>query len=229
MTPSGPGFDSYIPAPFGFSDQPCKHAVLFYFRENFLTRTLCDFVVSSLQAGGAVVILAARRHRCALAERVGEREMDIAKLKSEGRYVEIDGDEILSACMTGRTIDVAKLELLIGQTVVASAQVAQAADSQLMVFGELVALLWARRDFENLRLVEQFWDDLGARIPFLLLCGYPIGEFVEAGSEESYLKICAMHSTVIPPEAYPTAEVEERIMRATLRSYKASSAMPMHG
>jgi hypothetical protein len=42
------------------------------------------------------------------------------------------------------------------------------------------------------------------------MCGYPIKEFVDAGTEETFLQICAMHSTVIPPEAYPTPEVEKR-------------------
>jgi hypothetical protein len=48
--------------------------------------------------------------------------------------------------------------------------------------------------------------------------------FAEFGAEAAFLQICAEHATVSPPEAYATAESEERILRATARFYGETSS-----
>jgi hypothetical protein len=83
-----------------------------------------------------------------------------------------------------------------------------------IVFGELVSLLWEKRDCEALLALEKVRENLAQENSFTLFCGYSIKEFSEAGSEDVFLKICAAHTTVIPPDQYPTDESERRILEA---------------
>ncbi len=227
MTPSGPSSHSAsgsaVPAaPFGFDCQPFDHAAFFYLDERFLVRTLCDLAITSLQNGGAAVIMATDAHRRALARRLTECGADLPALRIQSRYAEVDVDEVLSGCMEGPKLNLHKLGLLLGGAIAAARQEPNSKTAPLLVFGEIVALLWARRDFENLRALEGLGDQLGFAVS--TVCGYPIREFAEPGTEEAYLQICAMHSTVIPPDAYPTGETERRILEATARSYARAAA-----
>jgi hypothetical protein len=168
--------------------------------------------------------MATGAHRCALARRLAECGADLPALRIQSRYAEIDVDEVLSGCMEGPRLNLDKLGLLLGGALAAARQEPNSKTAPIFVFGEIVALLWARRDFENLRALEQLGDQLGFAVS--TVCGYPIQEFAEPGTEEAYLQICAMHSTVIPPDAYPTGETERRILEATARCYARAAAKP---
>lgn len=222
MTPDEPSFPSggrpATPAtPFGFDRHPFDHAAFFYLDDEFLLRTLCDFAVTSLQSGGAAVIMATDAHQRALARLLAGFGADLPALRTQSRYAEMDVDDVLFRCMEGPKLNLHSLGLLLGGAITAARQQPNSNTAPLFVFGEIVALLWARRDFANLSALEQLGDKLGPGVS--TVCGYPIREFVEPGTEEEYVQICAMHSTVIPPDAYPTSETERRILEATARSY----------
>jgi len=222
MTPTGPSFSaarrSAAPAaPFKFDCYPFDHAAFFYLDEEFFLRTLCAMAVTSLQMGGAAVIMATGAHRRDLARRLAGFGADLRALRIRKRYAELEVDEVLASCMEGSTLHLNKLGSLLGAAIAAARQEPNSKTAPLFVFGEIVALLWTRRDFKNLRALEQLGDKLGDAVS--TVCGYPIREFVEPGTEKAYLQICAMHSTVIPPDAYPTDETERRILAATARSY----------
>lgn len=161
--------------------------------------------------------MAAGPHRRALARRLAACGADLPSLRMQGRYAEIDVDEVLSNWMQGPKLDLARLGLLLSGAIALARQQPNSESAPILVFGELVAILWARRELENLRALEQLGDKLGSTVS--TVCGYPIQEFSEPGTEEAYLQICAMHSTVIPPDAYPAEEIERRILEATARSY----------
>ena len=229
MSPCGRASDSAGHAagaavPFGFDRQPFDHAALFYLNDEFLVGTLCNLAIFSLQSGGAAVIMATGAHRRAVVRGLARRGADLPSLRLQSRYAEIDVEEVLSTCMEGFKLNLHKLGLLLSGAIAAARQEPNSKTAPLLVFGELVALLWARRDFENLCALEQLGDQLGFAVS--TVCGYPIREFAEPGTEETYLRICAMHSTVIPPDAYPTGETERRILEATARSYARGAAKP---
>ncbi len=223
MRHTGPSSDS-VPgtarraAPFGFDHQPFDHAAFFYLDEQFFLRTLGDLAIAVLQKGGAAVIMATGAHQWALARRLTECGVDLPSLRLENRYAEIDVNEVLFQCMEGLTLNLNKLGLLLTGRIAAARQEPNSKTAQLFVFGELVAILWAKRDLRNLLAMEQLGDKLGSAVS--TACGYPIREFAEPGTEEAYLQICAAHSTVIPPDAYPTDETERRVLEATARALR---------
>lgn len=199
--------------PFGLDSQ--FHAALFYSNKDFLLQILCDFFLVSLKAGHGALIVATEAHRELIAQALGRCGINISRLKSEGIYLEIDSEKTLSDCTAGGTVNTARMNQTIGRALATNQATAPA--SCVMVFAEMVALLWQRRDIDNLLVVEKFWGTLTTHSSFSLLCGYPIREFVETGTEDAFVKICAQHSIVIPPDEYPSPEAEKRILRATAR------------
>jgi len=166
--------------------------------------------------------MATGARRRALRLRLADCGVEVPVLKTQSRYAEMDVDEVLSRCMDGSKLNLGSLGSLLGGAIAAARQEPNSNTAPLFVFGEIVAYLWAKRDFVNLHTLEQLGDKLGLGVS--TVCGYPIREFVEPGTEEAYLRICAMHSTVIPPDAYPTDETERRILKATARSYARAAA-----
>jgi hypothetical protein len=182
--------------------------------EEFLSRTLHDFFLATLRAGGAAVTLASSPHREAMVRLLERDGIDVASLRKAGLYTELDVGEVRSYCEVGHAIGSARLDQVVGEAVAAAAQTVRPPTARLMIYGELVAELWSRRNFVDLCTVERWWNQLATRLPFTLVCGYPIREFAEAGTEARLLEIYAMHSTVIPPDSYPTFEMEKRILDA---------------
>lgn len=209
--------------PFGCDHRLYLHAVQFYLSENFLLGILCDFIVGALRGGDGVVIIATRAHHDGLVKRLRLRGLDPADLQRRGRYVEMDALETLAEFMVRGVPEFERFSEIVGRAITGAKDASEAADPRVMVFGELVALLSARQQPEFALMVEQFWGRLANTGPFSLLCGYPIQEFDADGTEDSFLRVCAQHTTVSPPEAYASAESEERILRATARAYADAS------
>jgi len=210
--------------PFGCDHRLYPHVVQFYLSDNFLLNIVCNFIVSACKTRDGIVLVATKSHLDGILERLVLRGIDVAPLKLKGSYVEMDAEETLPALMVDGVPDFARFDRLISGALTAAKAASDAKDSRLMVFGELVALLFARKQLEAALAVEKFWSILESRYSFSLLCGYPIREFAEPGTEESFLRICAQHATISCPEAYATAESEQRILRVTARSYAEASA-----
>lgn len=200
--------------PFGFDKSPCDHAVLFYLDENFLIRVLCDFVAASLHSGQSAVILATVSHHRSIAHELASRGFDLPPLIKTQRYTELDAEKVLSVCLVSGQPDIARLDRIISEALT----LASAETCRIMVYGELVALLWAQRNLAGVLAVEEFWNRLAKRFSFTLLCGYPIREFDRKGTEDSYLKICGTHTTIIPPDAYPSPQSEKRLTNSAALS-----------
>ena len=74
-------------------------------------------------------------------------------------------------------------------------------------------MLWAQGKAEAAIRLEQLWNDLGKTRVFSLHCAYPIASFGHEQDTETFLKICAEHSGVIPSESYTELISEEERLR----------------
>jgi hypothetical protein len=196
-----------------------RHAVQFYLNEEFLLSILCDFTLSALRADDGVVIAVTDAHYRALVQRLGKLGIDVTDLQRQGRFVAMDADEILAHLMEKGRADFSRFQELVGGAIAKVKSASPGHDPHVMVFAEVLALLWARQEVGAMLEVEQFWRILARRLSFSYLGCYSIERFAVPGAEDHFLRICARHSTVIPPDAYPTAEAEKRILEATSRAY----------
>ncbi len=86
--------------------------------------------------------------------------------------------------------------------------------SPVAIFGEMVALLWADGNTKAVLRLEQLWNELAKNHNFSLRCAYALGSFNHTAHAESFAKICAEHSFVIPGEDYALLGGEEHRLRS---------------
>jgi signal transduction histidine kinase len=178
------------------------HAVQFYETDAALLDELDEHIGSALEAGDAAVVVATEAHRLALDEHLRARGLDMATVATEGRYLTLDAGETLARCVPNGWPDVGGFFEIIGDALNRATAAATGKHPHVAVFGELVALLAARGQYEAAICLEELWNDLANKFAFSLHCGYPIGSFDRAKNGDPIARICAAHTRVMPGESY---------------------------
>jgi len=184
-----------------FSGQE-THIVQLYSDDSLFLDVLCRFIGGAVAVGDAGVVIATKAHRDGLALRLKERGLDTAKAISQGRYVPVDAEELLSRIMVKGRVNETHFREIIGDLLTRARNSSDCKDSRIAIFGELVALLWADGKPQEAIGVAQMWNDLARNYRFSLLCAYPITGFDNDRHIEPFLKMCAQHSGVVPSESY---------------------------
>jgi hypothetical protein len=204
----------------------CRDAVQFYHGEEFLLSTTSDLTLSALGAGDGIVVVLTARHQLALEQRLRKLGIDFDELLREQRMIAIDACATLSSITVNGGHDFSPFMEIVGGAINRAAEATGRQQAQIMVLGELTALSWAEHGLAGMMDVAQFWRVLARLLSFSYLSCYPIDYFAAPGMEDVFLRICAGHSTVIPPDDYPNTGVERRILRATARAYGEPSWLP---
>ena len=198
--------------PCGESDHHV-HTVQFYTDGAFLLDELSRFIGSALVAGDAAVVIATKAHREGLAQRLQSRGLDIARAIEQGRYIALDAAETLQKFVLHGWPDAPLFTEVIGSVLGQAAAAAKGKNPHISVFGEMVALLWEQGNPEGAIRLEQLWNNLAQMYPMSLRCAYPMNAFDREEHGDSFLKICAQHSHVIPVESYTALVSDEQRLR----------------
>ncbi|MGB8540022.1 MAG: ATP-binding protein [Candidatus Acidiferrales bacterium] len=210
-------------APWGEHDHNSHgHVVQFYSEDRSLIQTLGSFIGTALESGDAAMVVATQSHRDALAEELKARGLNVANAKEAGRYVPLDAAETMVQIMVDGWPDEARFASHIGGVIAKARVAAENArksgatliiEPRVVVFGEMVALLWAEGKHPSAIRLEQLWNDLAKTHSFSLRCAYPMGGFHLQEHSESFLRICTEHSAVIPGESYTSLTSEADRLR----------------
>ncbi len=204
---------SHFAAPHSWSEKKHgAHYAQFYDADPYLLNSLKDFVVTGLDAGGAVIIVATPVHRAALDELLTTAGLDVFEAIADGRYLNLDAADTLQQFMVDGAPDAARFKQVIGPLVTEASQ----GGRSVRVFGEMVALLWAAGKCNEAICLEELWNDLAKTQAFLLFCAYPLNLFSAQHQAEPLLKVCAQHTEVIPTESFTALETWDQQLRAVL-------------
>ncbi len=209
------------------------HVVQFYSEDQSLLETLGRFIGSALEAGDAAIIVATKAHRDGLCQQLESRGLDVASVIENGRYIALDANETMAEIMVDGWPDEALFDNRIGGLITRARAAAERSrqtrnslmvEPRVVVFGEMVALLWADGKHPSAIRLEQLWNDLGKTHSFSLRCAYPMGGFHRQEHSEPFLKICAEHSAVIPVESYTSLKNEaDRLRNISVLQQKAQA------
>jgi DcmR-like sensory protein len=188
--------------------KPRGHAVHFYESDRVLMDALGEVFGPALLVGDTGIVVATEDHRRELETMLGMRGVDVAAARLSGRYLELDAEAALAAIMADGSPDQRHFEATIG-TLIAGAEAA-AGGGRVVVFGEMVALLWNQGKHEATVRLEQLWNNLSTRHSFYLLCGYPLEDFDRTQHQQMFFNICGEHTEVNPAEANPRRGSERR-------------------
>jgi PAS domain-containing protein len=191
----------------------CTHSVQFYDEDAAFVESLSEFLGSALGSGGACVVIATRKHREAIAERLNNWGLNVVFATQNNRYIALDAAETLANFMVDGWPDESRFHAVI-EPVLRSAKIGMRRRSDILVaFGEMVALLWEQGKCEAAVRLEQLWTEFVFRHSFSLRCAYPLGLFSEEAHTVLFGRICAEHSNVIPAESYTGLSSEEERAR----------------
>jgi hypothetical protein len=173
------------------------HTVQFYGSEGELASRAGRYLAGGLEAGAIAIVIATPDHRAAVRAQM-TAYCDAGGARARGDLVVLDADEMLRLFLIGSRPDPGGFELIIGGLI----RRAAAAGRPVRLYGEMVALLWDAGHPRAAIELEGLWNDLGRRVPFSLLCGYPAPAVSGAGERE---EICALHGATfgVPPGTLP--------------------------
>ena len=172
------------PAPADVTASRC-HGVMGYDSDAGLLGQLAPYVVDGLAAGEVCVVIATAPHLAGLRRRLAIGGF----ADTEGRLVELDADELLSAFVVDGWPDSELFDVHVADVVRSQVR----ADCGLRVFGEMVGLLVARDNVPAALHLEKLWDGLQLRVQFPLLCGYPSAALAGL-EEETVARVFARHT-----------------------------------
>jgi signal transduction histidine kinase len=197
-----------------------EHVVQLYETDTFLLRALSEFISTGLAAGDACIVVATLAHRSELEERLLATGLDVAAARASGQYVVLDAAETLATFMVDGSPEPDRFAEVLGRTIARAAEKRR----QVRIFGEMVALLWAERQYDAALRLEAFWNDLHATYAFVLFCAYPMQGFGGEALAQRLTEVCATHARVIPAESYITlTDVDDRLRAISQLQQKAQS------
>jgi len=182
------------------------------------------FAGSALRAGDAAIVVATKAHRHRIAQQLKARGVDLGLAAAQGRYIALDAAETLSALSVVEEPDEVLFTHIISGHIERARAATTSEQRRVAIFGEMVALLWARGETEAAFRLEQMWNRLAHDYSFDLLCGYPMSFFGREADGDLVAKLCVAHSHVIPAESYSSlGDDEGRRREVALLQQKAQA------
>lgn len=176
------------------SKAPAVHSVHIYNDASSLVSRLCGIVLSGLQIGDAVLIVATAEHRRQLAKELQNSGTDVRVAAREGRYTMVDAKEMLSAFMMRGMPDRDLFNSSVGQLLAVVRKTSRSKGRGLTVFGEMVAVLWDHGHKAAALELEELWNEALTERAFHLHCAYSRSGFVNDVDEAA---VCRTHSHVV--------------------------------
>ncbi len=201
------------------------HVVQLYSDNGLLLDMLCRFIGGAMAVGDAALIVATKAHHEGLLARMKERGLDPSNAIAHGGFVQLNAEEVLSRFMVNGQVDDGRFMEIIGGVLTQIRNACESKNSRIAVFGELVALLWAEGKPQEAIRVEQLWNDLARNHEFSLLCAYPITGFDKDRKIEPFLKVCDLHSGILPAESYLGLSIAEERLRTIAELQQKTKAL----
>lgn len=149
---------------------PEPHLVQLYHHDAFLARAVADWVAPALRDGGAAVLIGTPAHGEAIAARLAEDGLDVARLRTEHRLLMLNAAPTLARIQRRGRVDLRAFDQVLGAAVAA----ARGADPgrEVRAWGELVDLLCEAGRPEEAMALEEMWNGFLDRTGVRLLCSY---------------------------------------------------------
>jgi MEDS: MEthanogen/methylotroph, DcmR Sensory domain len=166
-----------------------EHIVHFFDDEPARAAVVGAFVEDALKHGRSVLLVARPELRSKVALHLKRARTSVSP---DARLVVLDADVILGSFMTRGRFAPDLFEETVAPLV---KTLAAASNAGLSVYGEMVDILAAERNFPAAEALEAAWNELTSRVSMTLLCGYASAHFAVA-ERECMSTICAAHSRV---------------------------------
>ena len=171
------------------------HLVQLYGRRRSVATAATCFVGAGLQRGEGAVLVATPVHVSAIDQRLRAQGLAVPELWARGQLRVLDAADTLGRFMVSGWPDAARFRELTSRMIDNARRCSPA--GRVRVYGEMVNLLWRRRDVLAAMRLEDLWSDVLVAHQVPLLCGYR----VSPGASDFPPSLKLMHQGVIPDSA----------------------------
>jgi len=178
-----------------------EHVVQFFDTDESRASNVAAFLAEGHAAGEPIVIIARSRNAAAILTAMESLGVPVEAAAEAGQLVVKDAMDTLHALSRSGAPAADLFERVIGRELAALARRGR----RIRAYGEMVDILAQRGDLPDAIALEALWNNLGERLPVMLLCGYSAAHFVSTGTHRALLEICAAHSQVHRHEQDPLA------------------------
>jgi hypothetical protein len=199
-----------------------EHVVAFYEDERFLEASVGEFVLTGLRQGESVLVVATPEHRQRFEAALTAAGHDVEGSRRAGRYVDLDAETTLATLVVDGELDVQRFQRDVGGWLAR----ATAGGRKVRLYGEMVALLWDRGQLGVALELEDLWNALIARVPFPVLCGYPMRAFETEAASDQFHAICQRHTGVTTESYAPLAAPDDDPHRVVVLERDAAGGRP---
>lgn len=159
-----------------------------------LAKNVARYLVDGFNAGtGGLVVAAPEHSKLFLAELAG-LGVDTQAVLDDHRLQMIDAREMLERLLLDGYPDANRFEAYVGGAV----HGALADRTGLRVYGEMVGILWERRQYPAAIRLEQLWNRLRRTTSFDLFCAYPIDIFGKQFDHSTMGALLGAHTHLLP-------------------------------
>jgi len=171
---------------------PC-HAISFFQDDTQLCAEIAGFVADGLDCDEPALVVTNEAHRLGIGRELGARGVDVAATVAAGDLLLVDAEGTLASLMAGGSIDGQRYHEGLGNVV---SRLLRGRPGPIRIFGDMVDLLWQREDYEAAIRIELLSNELAARHPISVICGYSMGHFLKTARRLEV--VTALHGRVHP-------------------------------
>jgi hypothetical protein len=170
------------------------HVVQFYTDDSVLLDGLASSFGKALRAGESVVVVMTKSHEKGIRKRLTAQGINLKETTEQGRFIAMETGKALDLFMERGSPNRQKFLREFGNIIRTAENAADVKNRRVVVFGEMVAVLWKEKQLEAAIRLEQLWNELAKTRFFFLHCAYP----AKGMQGEPYHTICAEHAVVLP-------------------------------
>ncbi len=169
------------------------------------------YVKDGLLNEEAVIIFARSSLRKTVIANLNKLGIDVDHYKVLGQLKFFEAEHILACFHSEGVLDESIFLKLIGTPI----QEIKSKFGKVMVFGEIVNVLWKNAEHDAAMQLDECWNNLCQRIDFSFLCAYSLESFNSAAFDESIALLYQYHKHLLPVHAdIPAIEKEETTLQA---------------
>jgi anti-sigma regulatory factor (Ser/Thr protein kinase) len=172
--------------------EPRDHAVRFYERDEELRDAVGRYLGDALGAGDTAIVAATSDHVLGFEGAMGGVGVQVANARASDRLIVIDADDMATRLILSEESAGSVFESSVGAIVRDAAERGRG----VSVYGEIVAVLWAKGHVAAAIDLEARWNALRHETPFELLCAYPTGSVAGEEHGPALDEVCRLHSSV---------------------------------
>jgi PAS domain S-box-containing protein len=151
--------------------------VQFYGDDGFFLHELHNYIGSALARGTSGIVIATSGHLENLSRKLSRDGVDLAKARTEDRFIAVEAAQALGKFMVDGRPDSVLFSQALGELIARAEHASLYENHRVVVFGEMVAVLWAEGKREAAIDLEKLWNNLTRTSSFALRCAYPMQGF----------------------------------------------------